>query len=74
MVGDKLMGSLIVWSLGLVAQTVRRQSLVRNEKENARKMARSKQHGGSSPRPMGCRAAAGAVENEFHFQDARMVF
>ena len=37
MVGDKLMRSLIVWSLGLVAQTVRMQSLVRNEKESARR-------------------------------------
>src|ERR1700730_9383782 len=74
-VGDKLMRSLIVWSLGPVAQTVRMQSLVRNQKKRCRESARSKQHCRLLQSIHGiCRAGSGAVENEFQFQDARMVF
>src|ERR1700694_6291182 len=77
-VGDKLMRSLIVWSLPLVAQTVRMQSRVRNEKGSARARSRDRKIEEAlrlfQPTHGRCRAASGAVENEFHFQDARMVF
>jgi len=53
------------------------QSPVRDEKESAsRKIAGSKEHlRAVSHRSMGyAGAGSGVVENEFHFQDARMVF
>jgi hypothetical protein len=58
------MRSLIVWSLGLVAQTVRMQSLGQDRKSIA----------ALPTDPWDMPAGSGAVENEFHFQDARMVF
>jgi hypothetical protein len=74
-VGDKLMRSLIVWSLGPVAQTVRMQSLVRNQKKALPQDRKIEGALRLLPSIHGiCRAGSGAVENEFHFQDARMVF
>src|SRR5467141_339035 len=69
-VGDKLIRSLIVWSRGLVAQTVRMQSPVRDEKESARARSQDRRSiCGCSHRSMGYAAQApGLLKMNFIFK------